>query len=101
MADTIKPGSTVEVKVVKAPRSKGARYTLGRLFLRDPAVRKSRTPGPKPLRRTPRGGRLWRARPRGSDVQVPAVGDVCTVRASVDTIRDLSSVANLVDITPK
>lgn len=101
MAETIKPGSTVEVKVVKAPRSKGARSTLGRIFLRDPAVRKTRTSQPKPVRERRRGGRMWRARPRGTVLAVPGVGDTCVVRASVDAIRDLSSVADFVSVTPK
>jgi hypothetical protein len=100
MSQTIQPGTTVEVKVVQRPRSKGARSTLGRLFLRDPAIRKERGEK-KPLRLHQRGGRQWRARPKGSDVRVPELGDTCTIRASVDAIRDLSSVSDCVSVTPK
>jgi hypothetical protein len=98
MSKEIKPGSTVEVKVVKAPRTQPARYTLGRIFLRDPAVRKSRSSDAKPVREHRRGGRMWRARPRGTVLQIPAVGDTCTVRASVELLRDLANVTKFVSV---
>ena len=71
----IQPGSTVKITVKSEPRSLAARKTLARVFLHDPAIRKSRPSGPKPVQTKIRGGRIWTHLKHGSAAILPNVGD--------------------------
>lgn len=94
----IQPGSTVKVTVKSRPRSAGARKTLARVFLHDPAIRKSRPSGPKPAKSKIRGGRVWTHPRSGSAAIVPDVGDTASIHATVDVIRDLQSLGSVIEV---
>ena len=88
----VQPGSTVKITVTSEIKTSRAKKTLARLFLKDPAIAKSRLDSPKPAPWHIRAGRRWYNREVGSDARAPKQGDSATILASVDTIRDLQSV---------
>jgi hypothetical protein len=99
----IKPGSMVQVKIVKRPTSRAAVETLKRVFYKDATVareaRRHQTIRRHSLRRIRRGGRLYRLLPPKLQLVWAKVGEIGTVRASVDVLGDLSSVSRFVEIT--
>ena len=94
----IQPGSQVKITVKSEIRSAAAGKTLARVFMKDPQIQKVRHTSPKHVTESPRAGRIWRHRPKGTCQEQPAVGDSAQVLATVDVIRDLKSVARYVDI---
>jgi hypothetical protein len=100
--DTIKPGSTVTVKIVKNPTNEAATKTLQRLLGKDPQQKKDATR----LRRIrqqetqvhQRGGRQWRVNmPKPKRLEGRA-GESGTIKATTDVLRDLRSVERFVDV---
>ena len=105
MAVDIKPGSSVEITITRAPTNEAAAKTLSRVFGKDAAARKLRmrrkdlrTSGSHPIRR---GGRIWMVRPKAPRLVMPEKGDSCNIRATVDVIADLGSVSRFVSIKTK
>lgn len=102
MAVDIAPGSVVTVKVKKSPSNQAAAKTLSRLFAKDRMHKKARVQRKKLLagavdvRR--RGGRPWEVRPKAPRLVQPTAGDACQIRATMDVIGDLRSVARFVDV---
>jgi hypothetical protein len=94
----IQPGSNVTVTVKSPVKAEAARKTLGRIFMKDERIRKSRLSVPKEVTPTRRAGRIWDLRPRGSVNRPPAIGDSASLVATVDIIRDIQSVARFVDV---
>lgn len=94
----IQPGSQVKITVKSTIHSAAAGKTLARLFMKDPQIQKVRLTRPKRVIESPRAGRIWRHRPKGTSQQQPEVGESAQVLATVDVIRDLKSVARYVDI---
>jgi len=99
----IAPGSMIAVEIASTPRSQSALKTLYRICAKDPAVsrlhrqQKSKRPS---RRHKQRGGRLWHHQMRSRPAARLRPGDVYTVRATVDTLRDLESVRQYVKLTP-
>lgn len=91
-------GGKVKVTVKGFLKTRAARHTLSRLFLKDRSIVKLRNQRAKATVRSRRAGRFWINRDPGSNLYVPAVGDSATFRASVDVIRDLQSVAKYVSV---
>ncbi len=96
----ITPGSKVTVKITKRLTNIAAGKTLGRLFIKDPAIAARRKKKPKEFKSTPRGGRIWRVINKGTVTRPPKVGQSATFVATVDVLRDLGSVQRFVEITP-
>lgn len=99
MTHTITPGSTVRVTITKTVCRAAARKTLERVFMSDPAFRKpidarTRRFTDRPKRR---GGRIYTK--RATKVHpVLTTGSSATVRATVQHIKDLASVADLIHV---
>jgi len=105
MPADIAPGSMVNVTVTKRPTNEAAAKTLSRLFAKTPENRRLRGRR-KDLRTNTqhsirRGGRTWVCRLKAPRLVQPGKGDSCTIRATVDVIRDLGSVGNFVQIKSK
>jgi hypothetical protein len=99
MAQDIKPGQTLRVTISKTINRDSARKTLERLFLQDKAIRlpidvRSKNFQEKPKRR---GGCIWTKRPNKVH---PALGrgTSATIRATPQTMRDISSVQSFVTV---
>jgi hypothetical protein len=103
MAD-IRPGTVVQIEVTRNPASQRAAKTLSRLFLKDGAnkradkLRKRLRTNQFEGRR--RGGRIWVVRPSAPRLAQPQKGASCRIRATIDVLRDLGSVARFVKVTP-
>ena len=100
MALELQPGKTVRVTINKTVARAGARKTLERLFFQDKAVskpieRRSRNFKELPKRR---GGQIWTKRPNKLH---PALdrGTAATIRTTPQSIRDLQSVAEFVEVS--
>ncbi len=102
MAAEIKPGGWVNVTVKKEPRSHGGRKTLLRMLAKDPSVRKDRERMKKtrPRDEHQRGGRLWQDYPSHlRPTSIPA-GTTFRVKASLDVLKEMQSVAEYIELTP-
>jgi len=99
MAIDLKPGNTVRVTINKNITRAAARKTLERLFMQDKTVakpldRRSRNFIPLPKRR---GGQIWTKRP--NKIHLPLnKGDVATLVATPQAIKDLASVEDFVQV---
>ena len=98
-------GSTINIKIVKAPTSASARKTLVRLLSKDAEVI-AENKRLKKVRKTnqthsPRGGR-WRVWEGRLAKQHPVKGDIGesgTIFASPDVVTDLKSVDRFVEVS--
>ncbi len=95
----LKTGSSVRVTVSKAITRAAARKTIERLFMRDKAVRgpidiRSRNFKELPKRR---GGCIWTKRPNKVHPTLDK-GFSATLKVTPQSIRDLNSVAEFVEI---
>lgn len=99
----IKPGSMVQIKIVKRPTSRAALETLKRLFYKDATIKKEanrhQTIRKHSLRRIRRGGRLYRLLPPKLQLVWGKVGEVGVIRASVDVLGDLASVSKFIEVS--
>ncbi|WP_432800064.1 hypothetical protein [Poriferisphaera sp. WC338] len=103
MLENITPGSNVNVKIVKAPTNEAARKTLVRIISKDEDVRTEN----KRLKATykanfnpqPRGGRLYSGRMPKVHILKGKIGEAGTVKATVDVINDLKSVARFIEVS--
>lgn len=99
---TIKPGQTVEIEVTSLPRSEAARKTLIRILKRDPeAIRRQRHQKNKRPSREEwiRGAMTWHHQMKSRPPVDMKVGAKGTLRATLDVLRDLTSVSRFVKIT--
>jgi hypothetical protein len=101
MAIDAKPGQTVRVTISKTINRDAARKTIERVFMKDKGVAsplEARSANFKELPKR-RGGCIWTKRPNKIH---PALkrGDGATVTATAQTIRDLQSVADFVQVAP-
>lgn len=99
----IKPGSSVTVEIIKAPASEAGYKTLARICRKDPSVaRRQRWIARHRPSHTQkqRGGRLWNHRMASQPGVDILPGKKYQVRATVDVLRDLASVAKCVQLTP-
>jgi hypothetical protein len=99
----IAPGTTVSLEITIAPTNAGARKTLARLCAKDPGVaraqraRKEHRPSWQTWRR---GGKMWHHQMRSHLPLTLKPGAKYTVRATIDVLRDLESVARFVSVNP-
>ena len=98
----ITPGATVSVEISAPPKSDAARKTLIRIFRKDPTVAKfhrvmkAKRPSWQTWRR---GGKMWHLQMKTiANVRLEK-GAKYQVRATVDVIRDLQSVAGCVSVS--
>lgn len=99
MALNLKPGGSVRVTVNRPITRAAARKTIERLFMRDKAVRgpidvRSRNFKELPKRR---GGCIWTKRPNKVHPSLEK-GAFATVKVTPQSVRDLNSVAEFVEI---
>jgi hypothetical protein len=93
------PGQSVRVTITKLINRAAARKTIERLFMKDrkhsdPLHARSVNFIPLPKRR---GGQIWTKRP--NKVHPPlAAGDSATMKATPQTMRDLNSVKDFVQV---
>jgi hypothetical protein len=99
MAIDLKPGQTFRVTISRNINRAAARKTIERLFMKDktlvaPLKARSRNFIPLPKRR---GGQIWTKRPNKIHLDL-AKGDVATLKATPQSIKDLASVNDFVEI---
>ncbi|MFW6059400.1 MAG: hypothetical protein ACODAQ_04420 [Phycisphaeraceae bacterium] len=102
--ESITPGQTVHVKVVKQPTNAAARKTLERLLSKDAGVHREqerlRRARERRLTHHQRGGRQWAVRLVKQHPVQGRRGEEGTIKATVDVLRDLGSVQRFVEVTP-
>lgn len=99
MAIEAKPGQQLRVTITRQVNRDAARKTLERLFLKDKAISgplDARSANFKPLPKR-RGGRIWTKRPNKVH-PVLEKGVAVTIPASPQTMRDLGSVEDFVEV---
>ncbi|MEM6750520.1 MAG: hypothetical protein AAGA57_08925 [Planctomycetota bacterium] len=102
--DAIEPGTQIRITVAREPRAAAARKTIVRLLGKDDAVAaehdRLRTARQKNQWENQRGGRvrLWQGRQVKLHPVTGARGETGSIRATVDVLRDLPSVAKYLDI---
>lgn len=99
MATELKPGQTVRVTVSKSINRQAARKTLERLFMQDKAITRpldTRSANFKELPKR-RGGQIWTKRPNKLHPSLDR-GAAATIKTTTQSIRDLASVADFVDV---
>ena len=99
MAIEAKPGQTLRVTIKKSINRESARKTLSRLFLQDkthsgPIDARSANFIELPKRR---GGCIWTKRPNKVHPGLNR-GDVATIKATPQTVKDLKSVEAFVEV---
>ena len=100
MAIEAKPGQTVRITVTKNISREAARKTLIRLFMTDKAITgplhaRSRNFKALPKRR---GGTIWTKRPNKIFPNLNR-GAAATIKATTQSLKDLASVSDLLDIS--
>ncbi|MCY2953225.1 MAG: hypothetical protein NTU53_14790 [Planctomycetota bacterium] len=99
MAIEAKPGQSIRVTIKKTINRDSARKTLWRLFMGDkvvaePIAVRSANFAPLPKRR---GGCIWTKRPNKVHPKLDC-GDMATINATPQALKDLNSVAAFVDV---
>jgi len=94
-----KAGTSLKVTINKAVKRDAARKTLERLFMTDkvisgPIEAREKNFADKPKRR---GGRIWTKRPNKVHPELNQ-GTVATIKATPQVLKDLGSVADVVDV---
>jgi hypothetical protein len=100
MAIDAQPGQTVRVTINKTINRDSARTTLERLFMQDKAISQPlavRSKNFKPLPKV-RGGVIWTKRPNKVHPKLDR-GASATIVATPQSLRDLNSVSEFVDVT--
>ena len=95
----VKPGGTVRVTISRTINRAAARKTLERLFMRDRAIAKPIEMRSRNFKELPkrRGGQIWTKRPNKVHPTL-APGAAATVKATPQSIRDLQSVSDFVEV---
>jgi len=100
---TIKPGSSVLVKVVKAPTNAAATKTIVRLLSKDKTVMKENKRQRQIRKRLyapqPRGGRTYGGYIVKQHPVKGVIGEQGTITASLDVLQDLKSVERFVEVS--
>jgi hypothetical protein len=100
MAIEAQPGQTVRVTISKHVRREAARKTLERLFMQDKAVYRpieTRSANFKELPKR-RGGQIWTKRPNKVHPNLTQ-GAAATIKATPQSLKDLASVQDFVEVT--
>jgi len=99
MAIAAKSGQTVRVTIRKSINRAAAKKTLERIFFQDKSVRKpidTRSSNFKELPKR-RGGCIWTKRPNKVHPDLSR-GQAATIKATPQTLRDLASVEDFVEV---
>ena len=93
------PGTALRVTINKPVKREAARKTLERLFMTDKAVSqpiaaRERNFNAKPKRR---GGRIWTKYPNKVHPKIDR-GVAATIKATPQALRDLNSVADIIEV---
>ncbi len=103
MATTITPGSTVTLKVVKAPTNAAAVKTIVRLLSKDKVVmaenKRQRQIRKRLYAPQARGGRTYGGYIVKQHPVHGKIGEQGTIFASIDVCKDLKSVERFIEIT--
>lgn len=97
----ITPGSKIVLEIVKNPTNEGARKTLLRLARKDPAVARQHR---KQQQKRPsweewrRGAMTWHHQMKSQPAASITAGAKFNITATVDVLRDLTSVQRFVKI---
>jgi len=100
----ITPGSEVKIEITANPRREAARKTLTRICSKDPEIvkkhryRKNHRPS---WQDWIRGGKFWHHQMKSFSYAAIEPGRTYNVKATVDVIRDLGSVSDLVKVTAR
>ena len=99
MAIDAKSGQTVRVTINKTINRASARKTIERLFMKDKAVAAPIAKRESNFKELPkrRGGRIWTKHPNKVHLTL-ARGDAATLKMTPQSIRDLGSVSDFVEI---
>ena len=99
MAKDFKPGATIRVTVKKTINRASAKKTLERLFLKDKSISKPLLKRSVNFEELPkrRGGCIWTKRPNKIHPEINT-GAAATIQATPQALRDLSSVADFVEV---
>ena len=100
MALAAKPGQTVRVTITKNITRESARKTLERLFMQDRAVARPIEVRSANFIELPkrRGGQIWTKRPNKLH-PILTQGAAATILATPQTLKDLGSVEEFVQVT--
>jgi hypothetical protein len=101
-ATETKPGQWINVKIVSAPKDAASKKTMRRLFEKDNEVQQERKRLKKarqPFSRI-RAGRVWTNRPPRLEVVSFEPGATYKIFGSVDVMKDLQSIEDLVEVSP-
>jgi hypothetical protein len=95
----LKPGKTVRVTINKKINRASARKTLERLFMTDKAVAKPIAVRSRNFIELPkrRGGQIWTKRPNKVHPTLDR-GAAATIKATAQSIKDLKSVEDFIDV---
>ncbi len=99
MAIEAKPGQTVRVTISKHVRRDAARKTLERLFMQDKAIYRPIEVRSANFKEQPkrRGGQIWTKYPNKLHPTLTQ-GAAATIKATPQSIKDLASVSDFVEI---
>ena len=99
MALELKSGQTVRVTINKTVSREAARKTLERLFMQDKAITGPLDARSRNFKELPkrRGGQIWTKRPNKLHPSL-ARGAAATIKTTPQSIRDLNSVADFVEV---
>lgn len=102
MAIDVRPGQWIKVTVTRQPRAAGAVKTLARLLQMDKVARKNadRAKKARPVGEHRRGGRMWKDRPSRVPVVDTNAGASYRIFASLDVLKDLTSIEKYVQVAP-
>ncbi|MFO0838904.1 MAG: hypothetical protein U1D55_10290 [Phycisphaerae bacterium] len=99
----IKPGTSVQLEISRLPTSESGTKTLVRLCRKDASVvrhhrqQKRKRPSREEWRR---GGMTWHHQMESKAAVSLKVGARYQIRATLDVLRDLESIARFVKLTP-
>lgn len=102
MATDFKPGQTVRVTISKTITRASARKTIERLFMKDKALARPLELRDRNFKELPkrRGGQIWTKRPNKLHLPLKK-GDAADVKTTLQSLKDLASVEEFVQVAGK
>lgn len=102
MATDFKPGQTVRVTISKTITRASARKTIERLFMKDKALARPLELRARNFKELPkrRGGQIWTKRPNKLHLPLKK-GDAADVKTTLQSLKDLASVEEFVQVAGK
>jgi hypothetical protein len=99
MATDFKPGQTVRVTISKTITRASARKTIERLFMKDRTLARPLELRARNFKELPkrRGGQIWTKRPNKLHLPLNK-GDAASVKATAQSLKDLASVDDFVQV---